>query len=118
MIYKCSVKNFHLYNYEIFAIIKIVAFTLHVQLYHDIGDIWEHPDVYKDKPFFELINFSDCEGFIGHTVCEKLAKDFRDNEHLIPAEEKNCAFPYFYEKYKEWKKALELASDSGAVQFC
>lgn len=30
-----------------------------------------------EGPFFELIMFSDCEGFIGPEVCQKLAEDFQ-----------------------------------------
>lgn len=38
----------------------------------------------ESGPFWELINFSDCGGFIGGTVAAKLAKDFQEFEDKVP----------------------------------
>ena len=46
--------------------------------------IWDHKDIYVGTPFYELIDFSDCEGTIGPYTCEKLAQDFKD--HLAEVE--------------------------------
>ncbi len=64
-------------------------------------------------PFWELINFSDCEGSIGPKTSAKLAKDFA--EHQTKAE----AHPdeWFRELYAEWRKAFEMAADGGVVTF-
>lgn len=64
-------------------------------------------------PFYELIWFSDCEGVIGSAVAAKLAKDFADFQ------EKADAFrdEYWKEKYADWRKAFEMASNGGAVSF-
>lgn len=64
-------------------------------------------------PFYELINYSDCEGVIGTMCSTKLAKDFNDYE------EQACLHfdQYSLTKYYEWKKMFELASNNGAVQF-
>lgn len=64
-------------------------------------------------PFYELINYSDCEGVIGTMCSTKLAKDFNDYE------EQACLYleGYNLSKYYEWKKMFELASNNGAVKF-
>lgn len=64
-------------------------------------------------PFSELIYFSDCEGTIGTAVSKKLAADFaafqtKADEH--PDE-------WFREKYADWRKAFEMASEDGCVSF-
>lgn len=64
-------------------------------------------------PFWELINFSDCEGCIGPVVSAKLAKDFADYQAKADAHDDE----YFRRKYSEWRKAFEMAADGGAVDF-
>lgn len=71
--------------------------------------------------FDELINFSDCDGTIGPFVSAKLHNDFKVN--LAKAEEFSNTLDgdwkeYFMEKYHDWMKAFEMASDNGAVMFC
>lgn len=66
-------------------------------------------------PFLELINFADNEGVIGPKVAAKLAKDFA--EHETKAEQMADGETYYLEKYREWKKATEMASDNGAIDF-
>ena len=71
-------------------------------------------------PFFELIYFSDCEGFIGPKTSAKLAKDFTEWEKRA---EKFAATlgaddgPWWLERYKNWKAAFMMASEGGAVLF-
>ena len=63
-------------------------------------------------PFWELINFSDCEGVLGTEVCKKLLADF------IEYDEKAKSFdPYFYERYKEWTEGMKYAADNGFFNF-
>lgn len=69
--------------------------------------------------FGELINFSDCEGYIGPDVSSKLAQDFADWQGR--AEEFSQGLgsfdgQYWIERYNEWRKAFELASTDGAVK--
>lgn len=64
-------------------------------------------------PFWELINFSDCEGVIGPIACQKLAKDFADHQELADAVDDER----FRELYADWRQAFEIASDGGAVEF-
>lgn len=64
-------------------------------------------------PFWELINFSDCEGTIGAAVCAKLAKDFAEYQTKADAHE-NLRFRALY---ADWRKACEFAADGGALNF-
>lgn len=78
---------------------------------------WEAVHASTGQPFYELINFSDCEGILYGPVCEKLYTDFSVNrQHFID----NVApdeFNYDVGKYDEWTKAFELAADNGLVSF-
>ncbi|WAI83226.1 MULTISPECIES: hypothetical protein [Achromobacter] len=69
-------------------------------------------------PFSELINFSDCEGTIGPSICAKLARDFADFDERAKAHDGVPGRPgWFYELYQEFRTAFEMAADSGAVHF-
>jgi hypothetical protein len=80
------------------------------------------PDAVDDEsvrslPFFELINFSDCEGFIGPKTSAKLAADFKRMRSKAEAafdEDRNDAFMRCYD---DWQRAFELASQGGVVLF-
>lgn len=60
-----------------------------------------------EGPFYELINFSDCEGVIGPQVAAKLAQDFQDFADKA----------WYDTRYKDWQKAFVMAADGGAVSF-
>lgn len=64
-------------------------------------------------PFYELINFSDCEGTIGPLTSAKLARDFAEYQAKADAHPD----AYFRELYRMWRKAFELAANDGAVDF-
>ena len=66
-----------------------------------------------EGPFWELINFSDCEGAIGHVVAKKLSADFE----WFREQASKHGDPYFFEKYQMWAKAFGMAADNGAVIF-
>lgn len=69
-------------------------------------------------PFAELINFSDCEGTIGAATSAKLAADFAQFDEKAKAHSATLERgDWFYPLYQEWRKAFEMASDSGAVDF-
>jgi hypothetical protein len=70
--------------------------------------IWGDPDF--KGPFAELINFSDCEGFIGPWTSDKLAKDFEAYRFKAGGGD-------FGRLYAEWLAAFKLASQTGAVKF-
>lgn len=67
----------------------------------------------KEGPFWELINFSDCEGVIGPKTSAKLAKDFAEFQAQADAHPDD----WFRDLYTTWRRAFELASDDGAVGF-
>lgn len=76
--------------------------------------VWNNKELYLGGDFFELINFSDCEGVIGPTTAGKLFNDFkkhRDAYHL----ENNA---WDAENYDLWMKAMEFASNDGMLIFC
>lgn len=79
-----------------------------IQHRHDKG-AWNA----ESGPFWELINFSDCDGVIGPVVSKKLAKDF--------AEYQNKADKHADERFKilysKWRTAFESASNNGLVDF-
>jgi hypothetical protein len=78
------------------------------QMRHDVG-AWQS----EGGPFYELINFSDCEGTIGPVVSAKLAKDFADFQSKADAVESED----WRESYADWRKAFETAAQNGAVHF-
>ncbi|EPM3685319.1 hypothetical protein ACTLMX_000282 [Escherichia coli] len=63
-------------------------------------------------PFYELINFSDCEGFIGTVVATKLLADFKTFHDKAEA-----IGDRFFEQYKHWQSAMEMASNNGCISF-
>lgn len=66
----------------------------------------------KPLPFLELINFSDCEGFIGPETCAKLSADFANNQKKA-----NGGSKQFRKTYAQWRKAFAIASGGGVVKF-
>lgn len=80
---------------------------------HPAEHIWANAKQFIGEPFFELINFSDCEGAIGPVVSAKLAKDFREGRPLISTH----LSPYFKEAYDLWLNAFETARQDGLVLF-
>ncbi|MHB9329665.1 hypothetical protein ACP3S7_19285 [Phytobacter ursingii] len=63
-------------------------------------------------PFWELINFSDCEGTLGTAVSKKLLADFVAYQDKI-----ECMGDRFASTYNSWKTAFEYASENGFVSF-
>jgi hypothetical protein len=75
--------------------------------------VWNNPDEFEGRPFYEIVHFADNEGVIGPKTSAKLAKDFED--HLDKAREE--LDEYSFGKYEEWLKAFQTAADDGLVQF-
>lgn len=71
--------------------------------------------------FRELIHFSDCEGFIGPKTSAKLARDFAEwqarAETFAAAMADGSEGSYWIGKYREWRRAFEIAAKGGAVKF-
>jgi hypothetical protein len=64
-------------------------------------------------PFWELINFSDCEGTIGTAVSAKLAQDFANFQTAADHHHDER----FRRVYLGFRKAFETAADGGCVVF-
>lgn len=75
--------------------------------------VWTNRAGYAGCAFYELIDFSDCEGVIGTVACAKLAADF-DRFHGKADQHED---EYFRRKYADWRKAFHLAADGGYVDF-
>ena len=68
----------------------------------------------KDKPFRWLINFSDCEGYIGTDYCEILYNDFKEHGDKI---KKACNNDIYKQLVDDWTHAFNIARDKGLVSF-
>ena len=64
-------------------------------------------------PFWELINFSDCEGDIGPSICAKLAIDFANYQDKANATQDED----FITSYNNIRAAFDYASGNGIVSF-
>ena len=69
------------------------------------------------KPFYELIFFSDCEGYIGPEISKKLYQDFLDFDDKAK-KFVSTGISYFYRSYQNWTECFRVASDNGIVIFC
>lgn len=74
--------------------------------------VYDNLAQYQDKPFFELIWFSDCEGFIGTEVSRRLEQAFIEHQNKIEAASRE-----WREGYALWWKAFRTAAQNGFVQF-
>jgi hypothetical protein len=94
---------------------------------HGVSDVefWKDEENFIGQPFYELINFSDCEGQIGPKVAEKLYQDFANPENekkfldYCKAKFETEYLEEFYQaNWEDFKKAFEIARLGGLVQWC
>lgn len=76
-------------------------------------DVWNAGEAEPAFPFKDLINFSDCEGFIGPKTSAKLACDFKRWHERASSH----ADTYWQKKYEEWMRAFHIAAGKGVVKF-
>jgi hypothetical protein len=107
------------------------------------SSFWENEDLYQGNPFFELINFSDCDGAIGPEYSSRLYDDFVQNrkrfianlrqeidyskvttdplalepEFFLDLNLSEDSIDYYIEQYDNWTRSFELAKDCGIVEF-
>jgi len=67
----------------------------------------------SEGPFIELINFSDCEGFLGPDVCKKLHADFLEWDSRA----REGLDEWEYRLYTKWTMAASLGSAGGGIDF-
>ena len=88
------------------------------------AEVWENQDAYSRKPFYELINFSDCDGVIGFIAAQNLLQDFLDNHdkyielHSNDQDINHDDQEWNIMKYEEWTNIFRTASEGGLVLFC
>lgn len=84
----------------------------------EVWDLAQTADMYSsyitETPFYRLIHFSNCEGFIGYPHTEKLYKDFQDYAEKA----KTHLDEDWQDFYLTMKKAFEKAANHGAIDFC
>ena len=93
---------------------------------HGVSDVefWKDEENFIGQPFYELINFSDCEGQIGPKVAEKLYQDFANPENekkffdYCKAKFETAYLEDLYQaNWDDFKKAFEIARQGGLVQW-
>ncbi|QIB75318.1 hypothetical protein G3I44_14095 [Halogeometricum borinquense] len=82
-------------------------------------EVWNNSENFEGKPFYEIINFSDCEGTIGPETSAKLAQDFEEHEEDVKSliKRRSDSSDYYVRKYDAWMQAFKLAATTGAVEF-
>jgi len=81
-----------------------------------LDDYWNEPD--RGQLFYELINFADNEGTIGPDAAKNLLADFKAHRAVYVASRAAGNWgQYDIERYDDWTRAVELASDAGMVIF-
>lgn len=73
--------------------------------------IWENAAEWKDKPFYEIIDFADNEGSIDYEVAENLLSDFIEYKEKAEFVLSN----WEWEKYKDFMAALTLCVENKGV---
>jgi hypothetical protein len=89
-------------------------------------EFWKDAENFIGQPFYELINFSDCEGQIGPKVAEKLYRDFANPENekkffdycKAKSETAFLLETFYIANWDDFKKAFEIARQDGLVQWC
>ena len=72
----------------------------------------------EDDAFEELIDFADNEGVIGSKVSKKLYDDFRNyHEEAFEFSKTLNDGEWWFNKYRDWETAFEMAKEDGAVRF-
>lgn len=76
------------------------------------------PERYRDLPFVELLDFTDCDGYVGPRTSAALAADFAEWAERAEARAGTIANgDYWIETYREFRRAFEVAARGGAVRF-
>ena len=74
-------------------------------------ELWASKD--ESLKFYWLINFTDCDGYIGTSYCDILYDEFCKYEDEV----KLKLNEYFHETYDNFKEAFRLGQESGLVSF-
>lgn len=77
-------------------------------------EVWARPLKFKGRPFYELIDFSDCEGCIGPKTSAKLSVDFTA---YMAKFHNSSPESYYVKQYHLWAEAFRVAAKHGCVDF-
>jgi len=79
--------------------------------------VWANAEAFASRAFYELINFSDCQGTIGPEAAADLADDFRRLRVAVLARPLDDAASetWFMGRYDLFERALELAASGGGL---
>jgi hypothetical protein len=115
-VYKINGEQFSPWGSAYSAYNRWRAWLSQTMLNADPREVWRNEAKYSGAPFYELINFSDCEGIIGPVVAKKLAADFASHQWKADhfGQDENG---WYARKYADWRKAFELAADDGFILF-
>lgn len=85
--------------------------------------VWANPDLFEGKPFYEQVDFSDCEGYMGPLVSAKLHQDYVNGREqwvkwLNESGQSEDNVEWYLTRYDHWTKAFGLAADGGILRFC
>ena len=82
-------------------------------------ELWEKPEVFEGKEFYNLINFSDCEGHFGPEISKKLHGDFVNHrEKFIKGVKGMEPYDGYYTRvYDDFSIGFEIASKGGVLNF-
>lgn len=90
-------------------------------------DVWFDARSFRGRPFYELIDFTDCDGRMGTNVCAKLAANFtvyaaRAKRHAATVTDPD--YPDdpdvgagWLQTYRDFARAVRLAARGGALTF-
>lgn len=99
--------------------------NLLAKAFHGVSadDIWSNEDNYEGSPFYEMINFSDCDGVIGPYDSDKLHQDFVNGEeefqeYLMETFGDDDEVEYYLGVYRNFTHAFKLSSQNGILIFC
>ena len=76
-----------------------------------VEELWNNND--DTLPFYWLLNFSDCDGYIGTDYCKILLQDFEKYSKIVHSNLEN----YFINLFDNFHEAFKLASNNGIVKF-
>jgi hypothetical protein len=76
--------------------------------------VWDDPEPWAGRPFFELVQFTDCDGFIGPRTSAKLERDFLGYRETFRAAVEES---WMLEVYDEFTAAFGAAARGGVVVF-
>lgn len=106
---------------------KTIAKAVDIELEDMLGFYGTTPWT-GDEPFYELLNHSDCDGYIETEECHELVDDFIEYEEEV---KKECNIPlndieeianallneqekeWVWEKYQTWREMIEHCSNTG-----